>query len=45
MKWSLSSKNGTLLIDYTNNLMKRGMHLREALIEAGTTRLRPIMMT
>ncbi len=41
----LSSKNGTLLIDYTNTLMKRGMSLRDALIESGVTRLRPIIMT
>jgi HAE1 family hydrophobic/amphiphilic exporter-1 len=41
----LAAKNGTLLIDYTNTLMKRGMNLREALIAAGTTRLRPIIMT
>ncbi|HEX9061295.1 MAG TPA: efflux RND transporter permease subunit, partial [Clostridia bacterium] len=41
----LASKNGTLLIDYTNTLMKKGMPLREALIESGTTRLRPIIMT
>jgi len=41
----LVSKNGTLLIDYTNTLMKKGVPLREALIEAGTTRLRPILMT
>ena len=41
----LASKNGTLLIDYTNTLMKDGMELREALITAGTTRLRPIIMT
>jgi HAE1 family hydrophobic/amphiphilic exporter-1 len=41
----LASKNGTLLIDYTNTLMKQGMDLKEALIEAGTTRLRPIIMT
>lgn len=41
----LSSKNGTLLIDYTNTLMKRGMNLRDALIESGVTRLRPIIMT
>ncbi|KLU66946.1 multidrug resistance protein MdtC [Desulfosporosinus acididurans] len=41
----LASKNGTLLIDYTNTLMKRGKSLREALIESGTTRLRPIIMT
>lgn len=41
----LASKNGTLLIDYANTLMKRGMPLREALLESGTTRLRPIIMT
>jgi hydrophobic/amphiphilic exporter-1 (mainly G- bacteria), HAE1 family len=41
----IASKNGTLLIDYTNTLMKRGIPLREALIEAGTTRIRPIIMT
>jgi HAE1 family hydrophobic/amphiphilic exporter-1 len=41
----LASKNGTLLIDYTHTLMKRGMPLREALIQSGTTRLRPILMT
>lgn len=42
----LASKNGTLLIDYTHTLMKqKGLTLRDALIEAGTTRLRPIIMT
>lgn len=41
----LAAKNGTLLIDYTNTLMSRGMGLREALMEAGTKRLRPIFMT
>jgi HAE1 family hydrophobic/amphiphilic exporter-1 len=41
----LASKNGTLLIDYTHTLMKRGLPLREALIQSGTTRLRPILMT
>ena len=41
----LASKNGTLLIDYTNTLMKRGLKPREALIESGSTRLRPIVMT
>jgi HAE1 family hydrophobic/amphiphilic exporter-1 len=41
----LISKNGTLLIDYTNTLVKRGASLREALLEAGITRLRPILMT
>ncbi len=41
----LAAKNGTLLIDYTNTLMERGKSLKEALLEAGTTRLRPIFMT
>ncbi|HET7838492.1 MAG TPA: efflux RND transporter permease subunit, partial [Rectinemataceae bacterium] len=41
----LISKNGTLLIDYTHTLMRRGLQLREALLEAATTRLRPILMT
>lgn len=41
----LAAKNGTLLIDYTNTLMKQGLSLREALLEAGTKRLRPIFMT
>lgn len=41
----LAAKNGTLLIDYTNTLMHQGMSLREALMEAGSKRLRPIFMT
>ncbi|MBC7105183.1 MAG: efflux RND transporter permease subunit, partial [Firmicutes bacterium] len=41
----LAAKNGTLLIDYTNTLVKRGLPLKEALLEASTTRLRPIIMT
>jgi hydrophobic/amphiphilic exporter-1 (mainly G- bacteria), HAE1 family len=41
----LASKNGTLLIDYTNTLMKRGLPIREAVAQAGETRLRPIVMT
>ena len=36
--------NGILLVDGTNEL-KKEMPLREALIEAGLTRLRPILMT
>jgi HAE1 family hydrophobic/amphiphilic exporter-1 len=41
----LVAKNGTLLIDYTHTMMDRGLSLREALVEAGRTRLRPIIMT
>ena len=42
----LVAKNSTLLIDYTHTIMQReNLPLRQALIEAGTTRLRPIVMT
>lgn len=41
----LVAKNGTLLIDYTLTLMGRGMSAFDAVIEAGKTRLKPIMMT
>lgn len=38
-------KNGILLVDYTNTLRKRGIIRDEALLTAGRTRLRPILMT
>jgi multidrug efflux pump subunit AcrB len=37
--------NAIVLIDYTNRLHKRGMHFREAVIAAGCTRLRPVLLT
>ncbi len=37
--------NGIVLVDYTNLLRKRGRGIREACIEAGGNRLRPILMT
>ncbi|HKJ81437.1 MAG TPA: efflux RND transporter permease subunit, partial [Ignavibacteriaceae bacterium] len=37
--------NGILLVDYTNRLRKTGMELHEAVIKAGRTRLKPILMT
>ena len=37
--------NGIVFIDYANQLIENGMEQREALVEAGTTRLRPIVMT
>jgi multidrug efflux pump subunit AcrB len=37
--------NGVLLVDFANTLRSRGMELGEATIEAGRTRLRPILMT
>jgi HAE1 family hydrophobic/amphiphilic exporter-1 len=37
--------NGIILVDYTNILMRRGMNVREACIEACAVRLRPVLMT
>jgi HAE1 family hydrophobic/amphiphilic exporter-1 len=45
MLMGLVTKNAILLVDYTNVLRQRGFDRRDAIIEAGHTRLRPIMMT
>jgi HAE1 family hydrophobic/amphiphilic exporter-1 len=45
MLMGLVTKNGILLVDYTGVLRDRGMKRTEALVEAGATRLRPILMT
>ena len=37
--------NGIVLVDYINQLRLSGMERREAVVEAGVTRLRPILMT
>jgi len=37
--------NGIVLVDYINQLRERGMEKREAILEAGRTRLRPVLMT
>jgi hydrophobe/amphiphile efflux-1 (HAE1) family protein len=37
--------NGVLLVDFANVLRRRGKALFDATVEAGRTRLRPIMMT
>lgn len=37
--------NGIVLVDYINQLRLSGMERREAIVEAGVTRLRPILMT
>lgn len=41
----LVKKNAILLVDYTNTLRQRGLATREAILEAGPVRLRPILMT
>jgi hydrophobe/amphiphile efflux-1 (HAE1) family protein len=45
MLMGLATKNGILLVDYTNVLRGRGLSRFDALLEAGPTRLRPILMT
>lgn len=37
--------NAIILIDYTNKLRERGMELTEAVVSAGATRLRPVLLT
>lgn len=37
--------NGIVLIDYINKLLARGYHIKDAIVKAGKTRLRPILMT
>ena len=37
--------NGIVLVDYINQLRAGGMRKREAIITAGRTRMRPVMMT
>jgi hydrophobic/amphiphilic exporter-1 (mainly G- bacteria), HAE1 family len=45
MLMGLVTKNGILLVDFTNQLKAQGRSTREALLEAGPIRLRPILMT
>ncbi len=37
--------NGIVLVDYINQLRDRGMELFEAILEAGSVRMRPVLMT
>lgn len=39
------AKNGILIVEFANQLRDRGMALRQAIEEASTIRLRPVMMT
>ncbi len=45
MLMGLVTKNGILVVEFTNQLKERGRSTREALLEAGPIRLRPILMT
>ena len=37
--------NGIVLVDYINQLRAKGVPKREAILEAGATRMRPVLMT
>ncbi len=41
----LVSKNAILLVDYTNRARQNGAGMKDALLEAGQERIRPILMT
>src|SRR4029453_18035911 len=41
----LVSKNGILIVEFANHLQETGKSKLEAVIEAATTRLRPVLMT
>jgi multidrug efflux pump len=38
-------RNGILLVDFTDNLLEQGVRTREAIIQAGKTRITPIVLT
>ncbi|MBI2284172.1 MAG: efflux RND transporter permease subunit [Bacteroidetes bacterium] len=45
MLMGLVVKNAILIVDFTNQLKAQGKHFKEALIIAGKSRMRPILMT
>jgi HAE1 family hydrophobic/amphiphilic exporter-1 len=45
MLMGIVMKNGILLVDYTNTLRARGRSMRDAVLEAGPVRMRPVLMT
>ncbi len=45
MLMGLVAKNGILLVEFTDQVKARGASTRDALLEAGPVRLRPILMT
>jgi multidrug efflux pump subunit AcrB len=38
-------RNGVLLLDFVNLALERGLPLKEAILESGAVRLRPIVLT
>jgi len=45
MLFGLVAKNGILLVDYSNTMRRRGLRVRDAVLQAASVRFRPIIMT
>jgi multidrug efflux pump len=41
----IAAKNGVLIVEFANQLRDRGLAFHDAILEAATTRLRPVLMT
>ncbi len=41
----VATKNSILLVDYANHMLAQGVNRRDAILQAGKIRLRPILMT
>ena len=41
----IAAKNGVLIVEFANQLRDRGVEFMEAIVQASTIRLRPILMT
>lgn len=41
----IAVNNGIVMIDYINQLIRRGMKAREAILQGAATRLRPVLLT
>ena len=43
--FGIVAKNGILMLDFVEQLQRRGLPLNEALVQSGRRRLRPVLMT
>jgi multidrug efflux pump len=41
----LAAKNGVLIVEFANQLRDRGLEFHQAIVQAASTRLRPVLMT
>jgi multidrug efflux pump len=41
----IAAKNGVLIVEFANQLRDRGLEFGQAVVQAATTRLRPVLMT